>query len=210
MPATIYTAPIVLVLSATPAERRGALSYLFLLAPVWLALCVNIALQLVFSIYMNQAIVDLVTDDLEPDCGATSPLLMTVALATFVSLVVADILETYQMHAWLCALPGADAPEALKLLRFTERDEPPDGKNMLTLPVSGIASGERTAFYIAWCVGRESNRVPQGEATLTFGCPYAACSRSSSSLPRALWLGRVLCFVRATTSTWCSTLWRPP
>ena len=98
---------------------------------------------------MHYAIVDMVADDLDTGCNSTSTLLRTVALLTFVSLVVGDILETYEMHNWLCALPLAEAPESLRLLQFTERDMPPGGKNKFVLPVSGIARSERTLFYLA-------------------------------------------------------------
>eukprot|EP00966_Prymnesium_polylepis_P333375 7388843-Prymnesium_polylepis.1 len=41
LPPTIYTAPIVLSLTATPSERRDAVKTFLLLGPVWLALGVS-------------------------------------------------------------------------------------------------------------------------------------------------------------------------
>eukprot|EP00966_Prymnesium_polylepis_P204854 4746053-Prymnesium_polylepis.1 len=61
-------------------------------------------------------------------------------------------METYEIHMWLRALPGSDGPEYMHLLRFTERDKPPGGKNTLVVPVSGISRDERTIFYFACLV----------------------------------------------------------
>ena len=79
--------------------------------------------------------------------AARADALRYVALITFVSLVVTDMQETYDIHAWLRSIPSCEAPEYMRLLRFTERREPPGGKNMLVVPVSGITHVERALFY---------------------------------------------------------------
>eukprot|EP00966_Prymnesium_polylepis_P051974 1203401-Prymnesium_polylepis.1 len=132
LPPTIYAGPIVLTLAATPGERRSVMRSLALLGPVWLSLGISIAVQLTFSYYMHASVVHLVTDDLVAECEAdTSAILRNVALFTFVAMVISDVVETFEIRSWLRALPASELPESMRLLRFTEEEEPPKGKSTL-------------------------------------------------------------------------------
>ena len=148
LPATVYSAPIVLTLTSTPAERRQLISYLVRLVPIWTSLMTSATLQLILAGYLDSAIVAEDSSSVVSTCGATTPLLRYSALVTFVALVVLDVVETAGMHGWLRALPSAETPEFMRLLRFVEKVEPPAGRSLLVLPVSGITRFERLAFYL--------------------------------------------------------------
>jgi hypothetical protein len=160
LPPTIYSAPIVLTLTAEPNQRGNRFDYLLMIGPVWLAVALSAFLQLAFSYFMLSAMVDtivsedgevaVISDGLVPECGegTTDPLLRVVAHVTFAALVLADMIETYEMHIWLSTLPGSKSPEKMCLLRFTEKEPPAGGKNTVVVPVSGICFADRLAFYL--------------------------------------------------------------
>ncbi len=154
LPPTIYTAPIVLGLTATPAERGNWRTALVRLGPSWCAVGISMVLQLTYTSYMNDSIVAVASDDLSTTCQErqASDVLVFVSLCTFVSMVLSDMLETYDVHAWLRAMPACETYEHMRLLRFVERHAPPWGKTMIVVPVSGITRVERTAFYFGLLV----------------------------------------------------------
>lgn len=150
LPETIYSAPILAVLNA---YDRGSLSMAYLIVPNFLSLFVSVALQAVLGVYLHTAVVRVDSTSIAPTCGAADALLRNASLFAFGAVVLADVYETYGMHAWLCELRTVPVRARLTVRAFKDVHSPPalGYVPIITRPVTGITRGERALFY-ATCI----------------------------------------------------------
>jgi hypothetical protein len=93
--------------------------------------------------------------ELDAHCDGGSDLLRGVATAVFMSLVLSDMLETYDIHLWLTMFPTCAEHEKLKLCEFEDPDATgPRAGTIVIRPVTGITVSTRIFFYLLVVAGK--------------------------------------------------------
>lgn len=141
LPETITSALMLVMLSA----RFNANTIITRIGPVFLGVVISTVLQTGLAGFMYKAIVGTESGALLPTCGATTPLLLHMALFLFTCFPVKDFVETFGMLQWLNEIPTTEEHERLEVQLFK------DGPFMLLRPVTGMPLGER-AFYCLACL----------------------------------------------------------
>jgi len=107
--------------------------------PSFWAVLVSYVLQFGFGFFLLSTVG---SDPLTSTCDGTSSALQFLALFSLCSLVVKDLLETFDMHLWMTMFPVADKHERLMLRVYRDH-----WGNQHTRPDSGVTRRDRILFY---------------------------------------------------------------
>ena len=110
LPESMYGAAIMVVLNRPASNTRGGLCRL--LFPVFFSLFVTTAIQIIFAVYLHRSVTS-VAGDLHGTCDCSDALLRMLASMAFISFIVKDVIETFNMPRWLYLFQGRDHHEMI-------------------------------------------------------------------------------------------------
>jgi hypothetical protein len=120
------------------------------ITPVLLGVAISTFLQAGLALFMFSAIVNIESSSLSPTCGATTPLLLHMALFCFTCFPIRDLVETFGMLQWLNEIPTSETHEELEVQRMKLQGRS-NFSILILRPVTGMPLGER-AFYCITCL----------------------------------------------------------